>query len=119
MRPRSDSNRDLLEELEDGWATPAAPHVKKKGETPAPSPAAAAAATGGAAVPAALDSDRIRELEAAAERVEAESARMQAADPSEPNLADVDEGWLDDLFPEEEEEDAEDELEEPEPDLPD
>jgi hypothetical protein len=77
-RPRQDSSRDLLEELEDGWATP-------------PAPTAPAAAPRAAARPA----------------------------PDE-DLEALDEGWLDDLFPgEEDEADEEEEADEPEAELPD
>ena len=73
-RPRQDSSRDLLEELEDGWAT-----------TPSNS-AVAVAPT--------------------AER------------GSTPNVNELDEGWLDQLFPEEGDEEDEDDHEEDE-ELPD
>jgi hypothetical protein len=69
-RPRQDSSRELLEELEDGWAaTPAAGATSK--------------------VP--IEPDSI------------------------PDVNDLDEGWLDNLFPEEDEEEEEEEL----PELPD
>ena len=70
QRTRQDSSRDLLEELEDGWAS-------------APSSKGAAA---------------------------------QVAADSAPDVNDLDEGWLDQLFPEEDEDEEE---EEPEPELPD
>src|SRR6185437_14404725 len=68
------SSRDLLEELEDGWA----------GAPPA-RPAAAGA--------------------------------IPEEESSTPNVAELDEGWLDQLFPEEEDDDEE--ADEPEPELPD
>jgi len=112
-RPRQDSNRDLLEELEDGWATPPAPGMKPKAQDAEIAKAAAAEID-------ALSDDKIAVLEAAAARVEAESARMIAADKSDPNLSELDEGWLDDLFPEDEDsKEEEEEAEEPEPELPD
>jgi hypothetical protein len=75
-KPRQDSSRDLLEELEDGWGTPAAPAV-------------------------------------------AQTKAVPAAPGSNPSLSEVDEGWLDDLFGDEEESEEEEEAEEPEPELPD
>lgn len=69
QRTRQDSSRDLLEELEDGWAS----------------------SSSGAGAPTAADSI--------------------------PDVNDLDEGWLDQLFPDEEDDDEEDE--EPEAELPD
>jgi hypothetical protein len=86
-----DSSRDLLEELEDGWATPHAPGV---------APPAKIAAT--------MESDA----------GETEEDLELLAGGNEADLAKLDEGWLDDLFPGEDEDDA-DEDEEPEPELPD
>lgn len=74
QRPRNDSSRDLLEELEDGWG--AAPSSK--------------------GIP---------------------SAAAMRDDSSAPDVNDLDEGWLDNLFPEEDDEDEEEE--ESEPELPD
>jgi len=87
-RNRLDSSRDLLEELEDGWATPPPPNAKLRADDPADD-----------------------KPEGAASNV--------VAEPSDPNVDELDEGWLDDLFPGEEEEEDDDDDDEPEPELPD
>jgi hypothetical protein len=80
-RQRQDSSRDLLEELEDGWAAP--PPL-------APS-----------------------------------SVLAREPSPSSPDVEALDKGWLDDLFPSDEDGDEDDpaeeeeEEDEPEPELPD
>jgi hypothetical protein len=74
QRTRQDSSRDLLEELEDGWA---------------------------ASPPGRGDADK---------------APLPVAADSVPDVNELDEGWLDQLFPEEEDDEEE---EEPEPELPD
>lgn len=77
QRPRQDSSRDLLEELEDGWArTPSVSSVATASTDEAPD-------------------DR----------------------PSTPDVASLDEGWLDQLFPEDD--DKEEDEDEPEEELPD
>src|SRR4051812_44113534 len=88
-----DSSRDLLEELEDGWGTP----------RPAGAQATATAAT--AAQPAM--------------RTDARADDVPASSESGPDLAALDEGWLDDLFPGEEDEKDDEDEDEPEPELPD
>jgi hypothetical protein len=122
---RHDSSRDLLEEIEDGWATPAAPHVRANvpratGANPAsavapkigratllggltgtpagsgsPAPPSEPFAPARSAPPAAVDDD--------------EGSIGRASDP---DLAALDERWLDD-FPDDDDEDVE------EPALPD
>lgn len=84
-RNRQDSTRDLLEELEDGWATQNPPRVEARAEE------------------------------------EAESVSAEERTPSDPDLAAVDDGWLDEFFGDDkdEEEDEDDEPEESEPELPD
>ncbi len=86
-RNRLDSSRDLLEELEDGWATPPPPNAKLRADDPTDDKPAGAASN-------------------------------VVAEPSDPNVDELDEGWLDDLFPGEEEDDDDDD-DEPEPELPD
>src|SRR5438105_4443876 len=83
QRPRQDSSRNLLEELEDGWASNRNVEAAAKAEA-----------------------------EAAGEETETET---EAERSSTPNVNDLDEGWLDQLFPEDEEEEPEEE----EPELPD
>lgn len=78
-RSRNDSSRDLLEELEDGWASTERPS-SKEGAVPAASTAP-------------VDPDSV------------------------PDVNDLDEGWLDKLFPEDD--DEEEEEDESEPELPD
>ena len=93
-RSRQDSTRNLLEELEDGWATPSSSRM----------PVAEATKTAAPATPIAEEDD----------------GRLPA--PSTPDVDALDEGWLDDLFPgeggENDDEDDEDD-DEPEPALPD
>lgn len=103
-RSRHDSSRDLLEELEDGWAASPPPAVARPvagvprpSTAPLPAPAVASPA-----VTTALAED------------EEEDERGSA-----PDLAALDEGWLDDLFPAEDDGDDEEEDEGEEPELPD
>ena len=96
-RSRQDTTRNLLQELDDGWATPSSSRL----------PVAKATTTAAPATPIAEDDDGA------------------LPSPSTPDVDALDEGWLDDLFPGEgrEPEDAEadevDEGDEPEPALPD
>src|SRR4051812_28813310 len=87
-RHRQDSSRDLLEELEDGWASSPTKAAAKKAAVAAATPAQA----GAQALKTPLDPEAEIDVDA------------------------LDDGWLDQLFPED---DEPDEPEEPEPDLPD
>ncbi len=88
-RPRNDSSRNLLEELEDGWAN-----------GPSGSRSKIAAAEAEAEVPPSPSRPSIP------------PAGMPNADVDA-----LDEGWLDELFPERDEPDEDDDA--PEPELPD
>lgn len=90
-RSRQDSTRNLLEELEDGWATPSSSRM----------PVAEATKTAAPATPIAEEDD----------------GRLPA--PSTPDVDALDEGWLDDLFPGEGGENDDDDDDELEPALPD
>jgi hypothetical protein len=86
-RKQQDSSRDLLEELEDGWGTPSAPHVVVA------SPQAPAAP-----------------------KPKPPSAEALAALEETDDVDKLDDGWLDELFPIEDEPEEEEEFE---PELPD
>ncbi len=90
IRPRQDSSRDLLEELEDGWATPTAPGVRRS------DPKVSAAPSHGDEATSEVAGDASEETEA------------EAAPTSSPNLDRLDEGWLDELFDEDEDDEDDD-----------
>jgi hypothetical protein len=113
---RHDSSRDLLEEIEDGWATPAAPHVRTNvpratGANPL-RPGAPKFGRGtllGGLTGSASESTSPSPPSEPFAR--ARSAPPVAAPESDPDLAALDEQWPDDL------DDDDDDVDEPE--LPD
>jgi len=123
LRQRHDSSRDLLEELEDGWGNPPPPAAgmplpgapQNNGtkqaaiaKDSASTDVAAIAKGGGSTVVAAI-----------AEATEVATDDVPTLAESNPDLASLDEGWLDELFPGEQDDEEEEEDDEPEPELPD